>query len=114
MSERIVQLNEEVIKGQLMALACPHCCVPFAAVQTDPAASPNAPLPFRRGIDYFPAIFFLRSNDVKKEHPLGCSFFQRNQPNSAIRTPAAIAEPITPATFGPMACMSRKLEGFSF
>ena len=31
-----------------------------------------------------------------------------------IRKPAAIAEPITPATFGPMACISRKLEGLAF
>ena len=29
------------------------------------------------------------------------------------RTPAATAEPITPATFGPIACMRRKFEGFS-
>ena len=29
------------------------------------------------------------------------------RPTMAIMTPAAIAEPITPATFGPMACMSR-------
>ena len=29
-------------------------------------------------------------------------------------TPAETAEPITPATFGPMACMSRKLPGSSF
>jgi len=28
--------------------------------------------------------------------------------------PAATAEPITPATLGPMECMSRKLEGFAF
>ena len=28
-------------------------------------------------------------------------------------TPAATAEPITPATFGPIACMRRKLPGFS-
>ena len=27
--------------------------------------------------------------------------------------PAATAEPITPATFGPIACMSKKLEGSS-
>ena len=27
------------------------------------------------------------------------------------RIPAAMAEPITPATLGPMACMSRKLRG---
>ena len=30
-----------------------------------------------------------------------------------IRIPAATAEPITPATLGPIACISRKLEGFS-
>lgn len=29
------------------------------------------------------------------------------------RTPAATAEPITPATFGPIACIRRKLPGFS-
>ena len=28
-------------------------------------------------------------------------------------TPAATAEPITPATFGPIACISRKFVGFS-
>lgn len=34
-----------------------------------------------------------------------CLFYDRN-PNKA---PAATAEPITPATFGPIACMRRKL-----
>ena len=34
--------------------------------------------------------------------------------NIARNTPAATAEPITPATFGPIACMSRKFDGFSF
>lgn len=29
-------------------------------------------------------------------------------PTIASKTPAATAEPITPATFGPIACMSRK------
>ena len=29
------------------------------------------------------------------------------QPNTLSRKPAAMAEPITPATFGPMACISR-------
>ena len=33
--------------------------------------------------------------------------------NHMRNTPAATAEPITPATFGPMACMSRKFAGFS-
>ena len=41
--------------------------------------------------------------------------FSRDQPpNILIRKPAAIADPMTPATLGPMACMSRKLEGFAF
>ena len=30
-----------------------------------------------------------------------------------MRTPAATAEPITPATFGPIACIRRKFAGFS-
>ena len=38
----------------------------------------------------------------------------RNQLNRLRSTPAATAEPITPATLGPMACIRRKLEGFSF
>ena len=36
------------------------------------------------------------------------------QPNSVSNTPAATAEPITPATLGPIACISRKLAGFAF
>ena len=35
-------------------------------------------------------------------------------PNTFSKKPAAMAEPITPATFGPMACMSRKFEGLAF
>jgi hypothetical protein len=35
------------------------------------------------------------------------------QPTTLRSTPAATAEPITPATFGPIACMRRKLPGFS-
>src|SRR5699024_6682275 len=35
-------------------------------------------------------------------------------PKTLIIKPAATAEPMTPATLGPMACISRKLEGFSF
>ena len=33
-------------------------------------------------------------------------------PANWIKTPAAIAEPITPATFGPIACISKKFCGF--
>ena len=32
---------------------------------------------------------------------------QRDQANILMRIPAATAEPMTPATLGPMACMSR-------
>ena len=37
----------------------------------------------------------------------GAYFLCQYQPNMLIRIPAATAEPITPATLGPMACMSR-------
>ena len=47
-----------------------------------------------------------------KKHPHGANhagayFLCQYQPNILIRIPAATAEPITPATLGPMACMSR-------
>ncbi len=42
----------------------------------------------------------------------GSSIIDR-QPSMLSRTPATTAEPITPATFGPIACMSRKFPGFS-
>ncbi len=35
-------------------------------------------------------------------------------PNKLNKTPAATAEPITPATFGPMACINKKLLGSAF
>ena len=34
-------------------------------------------------------------------------------PKNDNRIPAATAEPITPATLGPIACINRKLEGFA-
>ena len=34
-------------------------------------------------------------------------------PRNANKIPAATAEPITPDTLGPIACIKRKLEGFS-
>ena len=51
-------------------------------------------------------------NKKPKKHPHGAShagvyFLCQYQPNILIRIPAATAEPITPATLGPMACMSR-------
>ena len=36
------------------------------------------------------------------------------QPYTASRKPAAMAEPMTPATLGPMACIRRKLAGLAF
>ncbi len=36
-----------------------------------------------------------------------------NYPRNDSNRPAATAEPTTPATFGPMACIRRKFEGFS-
>ena len=35
-------------------------------------------------------------------------------PNKARNTPAATADPITPATLGPIACISKKFDGFAF
>lgn len=32
-------------------------------------------------------------------------------PNILSKTPAAMADPITPATFGPIACISKKFDG---
>ena len=43
---------------------------------------------------------FLNNDDIL------VYFFYERKPSKA---PAATAEPMTPATFGPMACMSRKL-----
>ena len=43
-----------------------------------------------------------------------CHLSNHNQPNILSSIPAAIAEPITPATLGPMACISRKLPGLAF
>ena len=37
-----------------------------------------------------------------------------HHPKMESRTPAATADPITPATLGPIACMRRKLEGLAF
>ena len=39
-----------------------------------------------------------------------CALFS-NTPKIAMKVPAATAVPITPATFGPIACISRKLVG---
>lgn len=46
-------------------------------------------------------LFIAIDDDVADQKPL----------NMLSMTPAATAEPMTPATLGPMACMSRKLLG---
>ena len=43
--------------------------------------------------------------------PISNSWLWRYTPKIAIKHPAATAVPMTPATFGPMACISRKLVG---
>ena len=43
-----------------------------------------------------------------------CYIFPLYRPSIASIVPAATAVPMTPATFGPMACMRRKLPGFAF
>ena len=53
-----------------------------------------------------------RGRSQREKHPHGANhagayFLCQYQPNILIRIPAATAEPITPATLGPMACMSR-------
>ena len=54
---------------------------------------------------YFCHLFFLHLYF----HVRRCGFYYT--PKIAIKVPAATAVPITPATFGPMACISRKLVG---
>ena len=43
-----------------------------------------------------------------------CHYLRLPHLNRDRNTPAAMAEPMTPATLGPMACMSRKLPGLAF
>ena len=49
----------------------------------------------------------LEETFAARAAPRGGRFNLLYQPNILIRIPAATAEPITPATLGPMACMSR-------
>ena len=62
----------------------------------------------------------------KQVQKMGCCIFPKKRtrnrvlfvwiyaPKTLRMKPAATAEPITPATFGPMACMSRKFAGLAF
>ncbi len=63
---------------------------------------------------FFSVIFGMGGN--KKERLLRVAphkiMKKKNfYPKNASSTPAATAEPMTPATFGPMACISKKLPG---
>lgn len=55
-------------------------------------------------------------NRVRNSYPVRgvASNYLVAGPIIASIVPAATAVPITPATFGPIACMSRKLEGLAF
>lgn len=44
----------------------------------------------------------------KKNNTVFRNEWNQMEPQRQSRTPAATADPITPETFGPMACMSRK------
>lgn len=58
---------------------------------------------------------FMLPRQKKNPAPSGVLFTLRkaDQPTKLSSTPAATAEPMTPATLGPMACMSRKLCGLA-
>lgn len=69
-------------------------------------------------VHYDEAPLFRRKQTFQSRTPKGLlktlCLKQNYLPNTASRKPAAIAEPITPATFGPIACMRRKFDGFAF
>ena len=71
---------------------------------------------FVANLEHFPAVRTISEEKALRHKPE--SLFAANKtdqpPKTLIMKPAAQAEPITPATLGPMACMSRKLAGFSF
>lgn len=57
-----------------------------------------------------------QSKDKKKLMSCDINFFyciNVSYPKNDNKIPAATAEPITPATLGPMACISKKFEGFA-
>ena len=65
--------------------------------------------PFRSKNRYpFNKAFLLKSGGIFIP-PKNVVFSGGNQPPKTLsKNPAAMAEPMTPATFGPIACMSRK------
>lgn len=74
------------------------------------ADSTSRAAPAHRTEGLFLQEYTERSGSLRPDLSLSAYF----GPNSDNRIPAAIAEPMTPATFGPMACMSRKFLGLSF
>ena len=61
-------------------------------------------------------LFSILLNQKRKKRTRKFGFFLlcTYAPNTLRTKPAATAEPITPATFGPIACMSRKFAGLAF
>ncbi len=69
--------------------------VPYRVCDSAHASYPNAAKPYKKD---------------KRTETVRLSFLYSiyyPQPNTESRKPAAIAEPMTPATLGPIACMSR-------
>ena len=58
--------------------------------------------------------FFSTKRAQKKNPKIRVLLLCTYAPNTLRTKPAATAEPITPATFGPIACMSRKFAGLAF
>ena len=72
------------------------------------AYSPPEHIPFHK---YHVEIPADEIDEKYKPEEIGGAFYA---PNTLSIKPAATAEPITPATFGPIACMSRKFTGLAF
>ena len=67
---------------------------------------PLTPKTCRKGKDSFLKGSIKKASSF--EDAFHCQISRRNQPpNCASMVPAATAVPITPATFGPIACISR-------
>lgn len=65
-------------------------------------------------IDGHYSQFFSTKKRKKKNPKIRVLLLCTYAPNTLRTKPAATAEPITPATFGPIACMSRKFAGLAF
>ncbi len=95
----------------------PLCTLPPIATTEEPAGSLT--LPMIRRILFF-ALRAVRTSRgaptmrLERKEARGADATRgEDQPAKLSRTPAATAEPMTPATLGPMACISRKLWGLA-